>query len=77
MLQVKKEIIVKLLPDTVTRLKPEGALLLSGIITEREAIINEALAENRLVVIERLMIGDWLGLAVKHAPTAIQESTEA
>jgi ribosomal protein L11 methyltransferase len=72
LMNILAEIIVKLLPDTVTRLKPDGTLLLSGIITEREAIINDALAENNLTIVERLIIGDWLGLAVKHTERGTQ-----
>lgn len=74
LMNILAEIIVKLLPDTVTRLKADGTLLLSGIITERESIINEALAANHLVIVERLLIGDWLGLAVKHATGATQNA---
>jgi ribosomal protein L11 methyltransferase len=74
LMNILAEIIVTLLPDTVTRLKPDGTLLLSGIIMEREGIINEALAANHLVVVERLVMGDWLGLAVRHAERGTQDA---
>lgn len=66
LMNILAEIIATLLPETVTRLKPDGTLLLSGIIMEREPMIAEALAENHLDVVERLVMGDWLGLAVRH-----------
>ncbi len=67
LMNILAEIIIKLLPDTRTRLEADGTLVLSGIITEREHLINDAIAENGLEIIERLQMGDWLGLAVRHA----------
>ena len=59
-------ILVKLFNDGMANLvSPGGTMLLSGILEEREADILVALEENRLDVVERIQIDDWIGLAAQ------------
>lgn len=64
-INILAEIIVNLLPDAVSRLAPEGHILLAGIIAEREALVQAKLKELELTVSQRLIRKDWVGLAVR------------
>ncbi len=64
-INILAEIIVYLLPDAVTRLAPQGRILLAGIIAEQEHLVQAKITELGLTVIERLNRGDWIGLAVQ------------
>ena len=60
-INILAEVIVYLLPGAVTRLAPQGHLLLAGIIAEHEHLVQEKIVELGLVVVERLNHGDWIG----------------
>ncbi|WP_127848121.1 50S ribosomal protein L11 methyltransferase [Lacticaseibacillus hulanensis] len=59
-------VLVPLMDQIPSVLRPGGHLLLSGIITEQEQNILRALAKNGLQVVERRQEGDWLGLDVMY-----------
>ena len=63
LINILAEIIVRILPDAAARLAPGGRMILAGIIAEREPLVQDALAAHGLAVVERLTIGDWVGLA--------------
>lgn len=46
-------------------LAPDGLMILSGIIQEREELVQDALEEAGLRVVERQTQGDWVGLVVR------------
>jgi ribosomal protein L11 methyltransferase len=59
-------ILIRLFEDGMADLvQPGGILLLSGILDEKEPEILSALEANQMVVIERLQMEDWVGLAAK------------
>lgn len=59
-------ILLKLFDDGMAELvAPGGVLLLSGILVEREPEIQAALKNHNLLIVERLQMDDWVGLAVK------------
>ena len=51
--------------DDVAALKPDGVLVTSGIINDREASVVEAFEHAGLVQIERKVEGDWVALVHK------------
>jgi ribosomal protein L11 methyltransferase len=66
-------ILVNILPHVIagllesglhTHLAPGGRMILAGIIAEREPEVRAALVEHHLTVVDRLMEGDWVALAV-------------
>jgi len=67
-------ILVNILPHVIealldaglhTYLAPGGRMILSGIIEEREADVRAALARHGLIVRQRLLQGDWVGLVAR------------
>ena len=56
------DVIIRMLPDTACHLEPGGSLILSGIITAREADVVRALEENGFEVVERRSENDWVML---------------
>lgn len=59
-------ILIRLLGEGMADLAaPGGVLLLSGILDEKEADILSGLEANQMVVVERLQMEDWVGLAAK------------
>ncbi|MED4779305.1 50S ribosomal protein L11 methyltransferase [Brevibacillus choshinensis] len=59
------EVIVRFTDDVYRVLKPEGVFIASGIIQEREADVKKALADSGLVVVETIMIDDWVAIVSK------------
>ncbi len=57
-------VLVPLIAQVPNVLRAGGHMLLSGIITEQEAGVMTALAENGFHLVERRQEGDWLGLHV-------------
>ena len=63
---ILSHILIRLLNDGMADLiEPEGVLLLSGILDEKESEILSALEANQMVVVDRLQMEDWVGLAAK------------
>ncbi|MCW5876196.1 MAG: 50S ribosomal protein L11 methyltransferase [Anaerolineales bacterium] len=61
-------VLVRLLNEGLADLlKPDGRLLLSGILAEQEAELRAALDAHSLRITAERRQGDWLGLAVKAA----------
>ena len=58
-------IILENLENLLESLKPEGVLIASGIVVQREREISEALAERAVVVEERDEQGDWVCLVLR------------
>ncbi len=67
-------ILVNILPHVIislldaglhTYLAPGGAMILAGIIEEREPDVRAALARHGLIATARLTQGDWIGLSVR------------
>lgn len=56
------EIIVPLIPQAVPLLKPNGHLILSGIIADKVDLIKTTLAQYHLQVTTTLNAGDWFAL---------------
>lgn len=54
--------------DYVAALKPDGLLLTSGIINDREADVEAAFAAAGLTRVERKVQGDWVALLHKKQP---------
>jgi len=59
-------ILIRLLDDGMAELvAPGGVLLLSGILEEKMDEMQTVLQKHGLRIVEKLMIEDWVGLAVK------------
>jgi ribosomal protein L11 methyltransferase len=59
------EVLVPLIPQVPSVLKPGGVCLLSGIYYDKEATIKESLAAAGLTVVEERRRGEWLAFAAK------------
>ncbi|QRG69549.1 50S ribosomal protein L11 methyltransferase [Brevibacillus choshinensis] len=59
------EVIVRFTDDVYRVLRPEGVFIASGIIQAREADVKKALADSGLVVVETIMIDDWVAIVSK------------
>ncbi|WP_411504064.1 50S ribosomal protein L11 methyltransferase [Brevibacillus centrosporus] len=59
------EVIVRFTDDVYRVLKPEGVFIASGIIQAREADVKKALADSGLVVVETILIDDWVAIVSK------------
>ena len=59
------EVLVPMIPQAKPLLKPNGHLLLAGIINDKEAVIRQTLAANELMVQETLYMGDWVGIIAR------------
>ncbi|KQL48951.1 ribosomal protein L11 methyltransferase [Brevibacillus choshinensis] len=59
------EVIVRFTDDVYRVLKPEGVFIASGIIQAREADVKKALTDSGLVVVETIMIDDWVAIVSK------------
>lgn len=46
-------------------LKENGKMVLSGILNEKEDIVTNAIKRENLKIVERMTIGNWVGLVVK------------
>ena len=46
-------------------LKNDGKLVLSGILDEKESVVIEAINRENLKLVERMTIGNWVGLVVE------------
>jgi ribosomal protein L11 methyltransferase len=60
---ITRTIILSLLNEITTKLKNKGIILLSGFVSEDEAIITKALIDFRYKVLEALRENEWLGIA--------------
>ena len=61
------EVIVRLIPAAVSRLKPGGALLVSGIISGKADLVLTALEKANFTIVKSLHSEDWLAyLATKN-----------
>lgn len=58
-------ILTRLIPDAAKLLLPEGHLICSGIITEREVEVQKALVAHGFIIIDRLIDGDWVSLVAQ------------
>lgn len=59
------EILVRLAPSIPNRMKKSGALILSGIIKSRLAMVKEAFAAQGLQVVKQRQKGDWFALVLR------------
>jgi len=55
-------VIIGLAPALAASLGPQGQLIVSGIIADREEAVRAALAESGLAARDRLQDGDWIAL---------------
>jgi ribosomal protein L11 methyltransferase len=61
---ILSHILIELLDEGLSGLvTPDGALILSGILEEKEAALQAALKDHGLAVIKRAQMDDWVGLA--------------
>lgn len=65
LINILAEIIVTLLPAAAARLAPDGQMILSGILSEREPLIRAALEPLGLQGVARREMGDWCGMVVR------------
>ncbi len=56
--------LIRLAPSIACHLRDDGRVLLSGILTAQEDAVRRAYARQGLVVLDRVVIGDWPTLAV-------------
>lgn len=66
-INILAEVIADLLPAAAARLADGGTLVLAGIIAEREHIVQDAIRENQLRIVERRTQNDWVGLIVERS----------
>lgn len=63
-------VLVRLLDEGLGQLlKPAGQLILSGILVEQSAEVEEAAVKNDLHLVEKRQLGDWVALRVARAPS--------
>lgn len=63
------EVLVELLEQGLDQLvMPEGELVLSGILEEREPLVHQAARARGLVLVQRLQEGEWVALVWKKSP---------
>ncbi len=60
---ITRTIILSLLGEITTKLKNKGVLLISGFVTEDEALITNKLLDCRYTLLEVLRENEWLGIA--------------
>ena len=60
-------VLIPLAPSLRDELRPEGTLLASGILVDRESEVTTAFAGAGLVVAERTGEGDWVALELRRA----------
>jgi ribosomal protein L11 methyltransferase len=53
-----------LMPQIAAALAPSGKAILSGILTSRESVVNDAIEQAGLRVIQRRQQGEWAALQV-------------
>ncbi|MCX7706452.1 MAG: 50S ribosomal protein L11 methyltransferase, partial [Anaerolineae bacterium] len=79
-------ILVNILPHVIigmldaglhTYLAPGGAMILAGIIEEREPDVRAALAQHGLTVRQRLLQGDWVGLIATQDSSCLLYTSDA
>ncbi len=56
------EVIAEMMPALADRLVPQGHLILSGIIAERESLVQTSLKQFGLSVVSRELLRDWVAL---------------
>ncbi len=56
------EIIVPLVPQANTNLKPGGYFLMSGIIKDKLSVVQDALIQNKFKIVEVLSMADWVAV---------------
>ncbi|HMK44298.1 MAG TPA: 50S ribosomal protein L11 methyltransferase, partial [Dissulfurispiraceae bacterium] len=59
------EILKNLAPEIVSRMKPGGLALLSGIMTGQEDEVIEMFSPLGVTVVERLVDGRWVSLVIR------------
>lgn len=59
------DVIIALLPEIHALLRPEGTLIVSGIIAGREADVLSAAQKNRMTVLRREAKNNWVALALR------------
>ncbi|MBN2550943.1 MAG: 50S ribosomal protein L11 methyltransferase [Anaerolineales bacterium] len=65
-------VLVRLLDEGLGQLlNPAGQLILSGILAEQSAEVEEAAAKNGLWLVEKRQLGDWVALRVARTPHQI------
>jgi ribosomal protein L11 methyltransferase len=62
------EELVRLAPEIVSRLAPDGALILSGILAEREELVRNGFDQFPLVFVTALAAGEWRCLQYRRQP---------
>lgn len=62
------EELVRLAPDLAMRLNPSGALILSGILAEKEDLVRRGFADQPLEYLETNRAGEWVAMLYRRAP---------
>ncbi|WP_281165019.1 50S ribosomal protein L11 methyltransferase [Liquorilactobacillus sicerae] len=58
-------LILQLLPTVAHYLKSKGKLILSGIILEKQTIVETALLQNNFTVLQKSQLKNWLGIVAQ------------
>ena len=61
------DIIIRMMPDISKYVKPDGAIILSGIICMRADEVRESVAQAGYTVVREARENDWLALMIKKA----------
>lgn len=61
--------IAELAPALVQHLKPDGALIASGILVERAYLVQDAMRQQNMTLVEKNQEEDWLVMVYRHGPT--------
>ena len=59
---IETDVLIEILSELKMLLKPDAALILSGILLEKESSMNNAIRENKLNIILRKRKNDWVSL---------------
>lgn len=71
---ILSHILIRLIDAGLTELvAPEGRLILSGILAEKESEMREALKEHQLIAIHHYQLEDWVALVAKKSDDSLPE----
>ncbi|WP_157150456.1 50S ribosomal protein L11 methyltransferase [Brachyspira sp. SAP_772] len=62
---IETDVLIEILPSLKKILKENGHLILSGILSEKESSMNEAIKENNITILDRKQKNDWVSLLLK------------
>jgi len=70
MANILAEELVRLAPDLADRLRPGGALILSGILADKESLVRQGYNQQQLTYCRTLRDGEWVAILYRYEPAS-------